>query len=205
MIDNLWGEFMRAGLLAASGLLLWLPLTPALAGSTTLSGNMTTERAPDDFSDTTGTDWGLGISHTFDSQLILALNGKYYDTANTSDYKVNIDTSIGYSHNFGAFSLTGMAGIGQHFIEADRSKNFPYYFFTVSADIPITKQFTWTALKLRYRNAFDTANDYNTPEVATGISYWATENSAITLFIERDWSDGEVSYDGIELGFKHRF
>lgn len=197
---------MRAGTLAASCLFLCLsPLTPALAGSTTLSGNVTTERVPDDFSDTKGTDWGLGIAHTFDNHFIIAANGKYYDTARTTDYKVNVDASVGYTHNFGAFALTGMAGIGQHFIESDDPSNFPYYFFSVAADIPFTRQFTWTAFKLRYRNAFDTANDYNTPEIATGISYWATDHTAITLFIERDWTDGEPAYNGIELGFKHKF
>lgn len=197
---------MRAGALVGSCFLLCVPaLTPAFGGSTTLSGNVTTERVPDDFSDTKGTDWGLGISHSFDNHFIFAINTKYYDTAETHDYKVNIDTSVGYTHNFGAFSLTGMAGIGQHFINGDISRNFPYYFFTVTGDIPITDRFTWTALKLRYRNAFDTDNHYETPEVATGITYWATEQTAVTLFVERDWADGWVAYNGIELGFKHKF
>ncbi|MBS9477816.1 hypothetical protein [Ancylobacter radicis] len=191
--------------LAALPVLLLLAAGPALAGSTTISGNVTTERVPDDFDATKSTDWGLGVSHTFDNSVIVAVNGKYYDTANTSNYKVNLDTSLGYTHNFGAFSLTGMAGVGQHFIESDDSSSFPYYFFSFAADIPITKQFTWTAVKLRYRNAFDTDNDYNTPEVATGISFWATEHTAVTLFIERDWTDGDVAYNGIELGFKHKF
>lgn len=191
--------------LVATALLLGAGTLPALAGSTTVSGNVTTERAPDDFNATKSTDWALGLSHTFDSNVIAAVSSKYYDTANTSDYKVNVDASVGYTHNFGTFALTGMAGVGQHFIQSDDSSSFPYYFFSFAADIPITKQLTWTAVKLRYRNAFDTSNDYNTPEVATGISFWATENTAITFFIERDWTDGEVAYNGLELGFKHRF
>lgn len=196
---------MRAAPLLVACLLIGAPLTPALAGSTTLYGNVTTERRADDFSDTTGTDWGLGLTHTFDNNVVVALAGKYYDTARTADYRVNVDGSLGYTHNFGAFALTFMAGAGQHFIESRQPENFPYYFFTGSLDIPITKQLTWTAVKLRYRNAFDNSNDYNTPEVATGISYWVSEQTAITLVVERDWTDGRPAYDGIELGFKQKF
>lgn len=196
---------MRAATRFFAALLLGATVTPALADSTVIYGNVTTERLPHDFSDTSGTDWGVGLTHTFDNNFVIALAGKYYDVARTTDYKVNLDASVGYTHNFGAFSLTFMAGAGQHFIDAVRSWSFPYYFFSGSADIPITKQLTWTAIKLRYRNAFDNSNNYNTPEVATGISYWVSEQTAITLVVERDWTHGLPAYDGIELGFKHKF
>lgn len=196
---------MRAATRFFAALLLCATVTPALADSTVIYGNVTTERLPHDFSDTSGTDWGVGLTHTFDNNVVVALAGKYYDTARTADYRVNVDGSLGYTHNFGAFALTFMAGAGQHFIESHQPENFPYYFFTGSLDIPITKQLTWTAVKLRYRNAFDNSNNYNTPEVATGISYWVSEHTAITLVVERDWTDGRPAYDGIELGFKQKF
>ncbi|MCJ8141887.1 hypothetical protein MKI84_03070 [Ancylobacter sp. A5.8] len=182
-----------------------LAVTPAWAGSTTIGGTVTTERDPDHFGTTKSTDWDLSLSHVFDNNVVISGGAKYYDTAHTSDYKVNVQAAIGYTHKFDKLSLTGMAGIGQHFIENDDSSNFTYYYFTVSAEVPLTQSVSWTIARLRYRNAFDTANDYDTPEIATGLNFHLDAHNTLTVFVERDWTDGEPSYNGLEFGFKHSF
>ncbi len=60
-------------------------------------------------------------------------------------------------------------------------------------------------MSLRYRNAFDTANDYNTPEVATGVTFRVDEHNSVSLRLERDWKDEVPSYTAVELGYKYRF
>ncbi|WAC26773.1 hypothetical protein [Ancylobacter sp. SL191] len=195
---------MRHAVVAAV-MLLAVSGAPALAGSTTIGGTVTTERAPDDFNATKSTDWEANISHTFDNHVIIAGSVKYYDTAHSTSSKTNVQGAIGYTHDFGGFALTGMAGVGQHFINADEDSSFPYYYFSVAADIKITETISWTAARLRYRNAFDTANNYDTPEVATGINVKLDDHNSLSFFVERDWTDGEASYNGLELGFKHRF
>lgn len=191
--------------LIAAALLVLLAAAPAFAGSTVIGGTMTTERDPDDFSGTKSTDWDMSLSHTFDNNIVVSGGAKYYDTAHTSDYKVNIQAAVGYTFKIETLSLTGMVGIGQHFIHSDDSSNFPFYYFTFAAEAPITEKVSWTIARLRYRNAFDTDNDYDTPEVATGLNFHLDERNTVTFFIERDWTDGEPAYNGLELGFKHRF
>lgn len=192
----------RLGALAA---LLALAAAPAQAGSTAIGGTVTFERVPDDWSQSKSTDWQVDLSHTFDSKLIVAGAVKYYDTTGTGDYTVNAQGGIGYTHAFGIVALTGMAGIGQHFIENDEPTSFTYYYFTVALDIALNDNWTWNAVAARYRNAFDTANDYDTPELATGITYKIDAANSVSVKIERDWKDGQVSYDAVEIGYKYRF
>ncbi|MBS7540784.1 hypothetical protein [Ancylobacter lacus] len=194
---------MRRILFVAS--LLALPSVAARADSTTIGASVTSERVPGDFTATKSTDWEVTLAHTFDSNLIIAAGVKYYDTANTTDSKTNVQALVGYTHDFGGFALTGMIGAGQHFISADTDSSFPYYVATLAANIPVTDKLVWTAARLRYRNAFDTRDDYNTPEIATGINYRLDAHGTVTLFVTRDWSDGEPNYNGIELGYKHSF
>lgn len=178
---------------------------PAQAGSTAIGASMTLEREPDDWSASKSTDWQADIAHTFDNKVILGAAVKYYDTSGTANSALNAQGGIGYTQDFGPFSLTGMAGIGQHFIEDDDPTSFTYYYFTVALDIPLGEKWVWNALAARYRNAFDTANDYDTPELATGITWKLDAHNAVSLKIERDWKDGAVSYNAVELGYKYRF
>lgn len=187
----------------AAALLLGAPA--AQAGSTSIGGSYTTERAPDDFTETKSSDWQFDVAHTFDNKFSVSGAVKYYDTAGTSDYRFNAQLGVGYTYDFGAFSLTGGAGIGQHFIQTDDPSNFPYYYFTLAGAVPLNDKWTWNAFRLRYRNAFDNSNDYNTPEAAMGITYSLNAHNTISLYIERDWNDGQPSYDGIEVGYHYKF
>ncbi len=178
---------------------------PVRAGRTSIGGAVTFERMPDDFDASKSTDWELNASHTFDNHFIIGAAVKYYDTSSSSDHNTNVQGSLGYTHDFGTFALTGGGGIGQHFISSDDPTSFTYYFFTLAADIPITETIVWNAVSLRYRNAFDTANDYNTPEVATGVTFRVDEHNSVSLRLERDWKDEVPSYTAVELGYKYRF
>ncbi|MDF2994937.1 MAG: outer rane beta-barrel protein [Xanthobacteraceae bacterium] len=188
-----------------AALLLAICANSAHAGSTSIGGSVTFERMPDDFDASKSTDWELDASHTFDNHFIIGAAVKYYDTSSSPDHNTNVQGSIGYTHDFGTFALTGSTGIGQHFISSDDSTSFTYYFFTIAADIPISSTIVWNAVSLRYRNAFDTANDYNTPEVATGVTLRLDEHNSVSLRLERDWKDEVPSYTAVELGYKYRF
>lgn len=178
---------------------------PALAGSTSIGGSVTFQRMPDDFDASKSTDWEFDVSHTFDNHVVVNASAKYYDTSSSPDHNTNVQGGIGYTHDFGGFALTGMGGIGQHFISSDDSTDFTYYYFTLAADIPITEKIVWNAVSLRYRNAFDTANDYNTPEVATGVTYRLDGHNSVSLKLERDWKDEKPSATAIQVGYKYRF
>ncbi|MBS7554785.1 outer membrane beta-barrel protein [Ancylobacter dichloromethanicus] len=197
---------MRAGTLIASCLCLCIPpLTSAVAADTAIGASYTTERVIDDFSATKSSDWQVDITHTFDNKVSIGGAVKYYDTAGTSDSKTNAQIGIGYTVNLEKLALTGSVGVGQHFIHSDDSENFPYYYVSLAGALPINDKWTWNAFRLRYRNAFDSDNDYNTPEVATGVSYKVDGHNSLSLMVVYDWSESEPSYTGLEFGYKYHF
>lgn len=199
-------QAMRYGLFLLAGVAtLATGIATAEASDTSIGATFTTERGPEDFSSTTGSDWQIDLSHTFDNKVSISGTVKYYDTAGTSNSKTNAQFGLGYTYEFGKLSLTGTVGIGQHFIHSDDSTQFPYYYVSVAGTVPIAEKWTWTMFRLRYRNAFDTSNDYDTPEVATGVGYKFDAHNSVSLFIERDWSNGTASYTGIEVGYRYHF
>jgi len=48
-------------------------------------------------------------------------------------------------------------------------------------------------------------DDYNTPQLATGVTYRFDANNAVTAKIMRNWRDGAPSSTGVSLGFTQRF
>lgn len=195
-----YGLFLLASIAAlASG------IATADAGDTSIGATFTTEREPDDFNATKGSDWQVDLSHTFDNKVSLSGSVKYYDTAGTSNWKSNAQFGVGYTYDIGKLALTGTVGIGQHFIQSNDPSDFTYYYVTLAGAVPLNDKWSWTIFRLRYRNAFDTSNNYETPEVATGVAYKFDAHSSVSLFIERDWTDGTASYNGIELGYKYHF
>lgn len=188
-------------LLASLGV---LATTPALAGSNTIGVTVTSERVPGDFDATKSTDTQVSYAHSFDNHVILGGLVKYYDTANTSAYKVNVEGGIGYSHAVNdVLSLTGMASVGSH-MPSDAS-DFAYYSLTGSLNLKLTPVITWSVVTARYRNAFDTANAYETPELGTALDFKINDANSVSLKVARDWSNGEVSYNAIEVGYKYHF
>jgi hypothetical protein len=57
----------------------------------------------------------------------------------------------------------------------------------------------------RYRDAFDAANNYNTPEVSTGITFKIDSNNSIYVKYLYDWHDGPPSAQALAFGYKYRF
>jgi hypothetical protein len=57
----------------------------------------------------------------------------------------------------------------------------------------------------RYRNAFDSGDNYNTPQIATGFTYKLDIDTAISAKIMRNWKDGDPSSTGVSLGLKTKF
>src|SRR4051812_5198553 len=58
----------------------------------------------------------------------------------------------------------------------------------------------WNVLNYRYRNAFDTDNDYDTPEVSTGVALRVTESDIVMARVYREWKDGSPDDTGLALG-----
>lgn len=194
----------RLALLATVLLPGLAPGAPALAESNSLGIAVTTERAPDDFNATKSTDWQLSYAHSFDNNVILGGSAKYYDTAHTSAYDWNVEGDLGYAWKLDErWTLTGTGAIGGH-LESD-GPDFPYYSITGALALKLTETLSWMIVSYRYRNAFDTAYGYETPELATQLDVRLTPAQSVSFRIERDWKNGEASYNGLELGYKYHF
>ena len=149
-------------------ILIISPQEPALAGSTTLSVQISNERNPDDFSDILDNVYKFEGAYKFDSDVYV--NG-FYEIEVPADGghdKENLEGNLGYQHAlFSPISLFGSAGIGERFTE---DNDFAYFVFRAGLDLAVYNQVTWNVITFRYRNAFHTANDYETPRLTTKLS-----------------------------------
>jgi hypothetical protein len=103
-----------------------------------------------------------------------------------------------------AFSVTGSAGIGEHWRQ-DPSVSFPYYVLRIAADFRLSQGVTWNVISYRFRDAFDRNDNYDTPQIGTGLTFNLDEQSTISAKIMRNWKDGQPSNTGVSLGFKQRY
>ena len=100
--------------------------------------------------------------------------------------------------------MNGSAGIGEHWREGP-STYFPYYVLQIGTDIELGQNVTWNALSYKFRDGFSTEDTYNTPQVATGVTFKLDGQSSIAVEVMRNWKDDEPSSTGVSLGFKQRF
>ena len=193
-------------LFASVGLVTLSAVGVAGAGETLIQAEIGSDRDPYDFADPTSTKYELTIYHTFDNGVVVTGMGEVSETLFSTSVSENLEATAGFTRRFNtAFSMTGRLGVGELFQGADDGGDFPYYVFYLSANLDLTKKFTWNAVMLRYRNAFDTANDYDTPEVATGVTYKLNDHNWILAKVSRSWQDGAPHDTGVTLGYQYGF
>lgn len=86
---------------------------------------------------------------------------------------------------------------------------FLYYFATAAADLKLDSHWTWNAINVRYRNAFN--ETWITPKVQTGITYNIDAKNAVYGNIGYSWKDkgdgkGLVADKfNVAVGYKYSF
>jgi hypothetical protein len=189
-----------------------LPATAALttakvvaAESNSVGVTITSNRDEGDFSVPKNLQYQLSAEHTFASGLILSGSFQYTDTAFSDRTSQNLEGTMAYRLplNFG-FSLTGTVGLGEHW-RNDPNVSFPYYLLRLSVDFALSQDITWNTISYRFRDAFDHSENYDTPQVATGLTWNLDAKNSISAKITRNWKDGQPSSTGVSLGFKQRF
>jgi hypothetical protein len=177
----------------------------ASAGSSTIGMTITSDRDPDDFSVPKNTKYEINGGHTFDSGVILGGSFQYTDTDFTDRASQNLEATIGYRVPLDSvFSLNGSVGMGEYWRQ-NPDTNFPYYVLRIGADLELTQNITWNAISYRFRDAFDPADNYETPQIATGVTFNLDGRSSIALKIIRNWKEGQSSSTGASIGFKQKF
>jgi len=177
----------------------------ANAGSNSVGMTMTTDRDPDDFDVPKDLKYELNGAHTFDDGLILGGSFQYTDTSFSGHASQNLEATLGYRMQLDSvLSVNGSAGLGEHWRE-DPSTYFPYFVLRIGADLDLNQNITWNAISYRFRDAFDRDDDYDTPQVATGVTFKLDGGSSIAVKVMRNWKDDQPSSTGISLGFKQKF
>ena len=177
----------------------------AIADSSSLGLTITSDRNPSNFALPKNTKYQLNGEHTFSSGLIFGGSFQYTDSTFSDRAAQNLEGTIGYSVPLNSvFSLNGSAGIGER-LRQNSSADFPYYVLRIGVNFAINQEMTWNVISYRFRNAFDSNDNYDTPQVATGLTFKLGAQSAISVKIMRNWRDGQPSSTGVSLGFKKGF
>lgn len=178
----------------------------ALAGGTTLTVRATTDRQAGDFALPKDTSYEFAVAHAFDGGLVVGGSATYSDPAFSGTSTTNVEGTVGYRARFSSvFSATATAGVGEHFQSPEEGVDFPYYLLKVTAAIELSKRVTWTAVSFRYRNAFDTANDYDTPQLATEIAYRLDKHNTVSSKLAGNWSNGAYASTGLSIAYTFEF
>lgn len=176
----------------------------AFAGSNEIGISLTTQREPNDFSASKSTVTSVSYGHSFDNNVLLGATMKYYDFSHSSTWDLKSEAGLGYRYALSdVFSLAGMAWLGSNV--RSNASDFVYYSLTASADWKVTPVVTWSIVNLRYRNAFDTSYDFDTPAVGTSLGFKINDANSVSVGFTREWANGKVSDNEIGVGYKYHF
>ena len=101
------------------------------------------------------------------------------------------------------YYVAGSFGIGERLTE---DNDFPYYVFRIGLDLALGDRLTWNIATFRYRNAFDTDNDYETPRWSSKLTVRLDDHNAIYGEIYRNLDEEwEPTETGITGGYAFSF
>jgi hypothetical protein len=144
--------------------------------------------------------------HSFANGVILGGSLESKIDVGSGEVTNDTETTLGYKWKANhIFSLRGSAGVGERFQPASAGRNFPYYVLYVGSDIDLSAKWTWNVVTYRFRDAFDTRNDFNTPEVSTRLTFKIDDGRSVFAAYYYGWSEGSPDYQGIGIGFKYSF
>ena len=177
----------------------------AAGAENTIGMSITSDRDPDKIAIPKNMKYELNGSHIFDNGLILAGLFVYVDDAFIPKTSEHLEGTLGYRLPLNRiFSVVGSGGVGEHWRQ-NPDTAFPYYVFRIGADLDINKVLTWNVVSFRYRDAFNPDEHFNTPQLATGLTYKLDEQRAVYTKLQRNWHDGTPSSTGVLLGYQQKF
>lgn len=121
------------------------------------------------------------------------------------DDQYYVEANLGYSFDFGRFSFTPSVLLGDTWggtgFGANGNSSAFYYALYADAAIRLDEHWTFNALSLRYRNAFDYT--WITPEIGSGFSYKLASGTSLYGSAGYSWKDtGEGMHpDTMSLAF----
>jgi hypothetical protein len=180
--------------------------TSAVAGSTSVGVSVTSDRQEDDVGVPQSAKIDADISHTFDVGIILGGSVQYSNTAFSDTATVNVEMTAGYRvHLNDVLSVVGSVGVGERLQVSGVGDDIAYYVLRAGANIKLSDTVTWDAVAFRYRDAFDTGDDYLTPQLATGFTFKLDGHNSVSTKVEYNWKDWNPDTIGFALGYAYSF
>jgi hypothetical protein len=138
-------------------------------------------------------------------------------TAGGQDYSIKLDTnqsqwgtgSVGSSvelrarQNFSVAGVTPYVGVrlGQ---KLATNESFSHYAFDTGVKFPIAGNFSGD-VGARYRNAFDTANDYQSTRYHAMVAYAISKNDSVGLRYSQSYGDVGEEKNAYRVTWTHNF
>ncbi len=130
------------------------------------------------------------------------LNGSVQATLknnNTEQYYA--EGGVGYKFKFGDFTLTPQAALGDTWdatgLGDNGTANALYYALYLAGDLKLNKEWTWNVFNARWRDAFD--YQWQTPKVATGLTYNFSDQAKLNLNVGYSWKNTGSGYYGDKI------
>jgi hypothetical protein len=178
----------------------------AVAGDWTIGVEISFDREPDDFSDPKATKYQVSASRKFESGVVVGGSFQPQVKARSGEVGYNLEGTVGYAWKLNSIaSLGGSVGAGEKLQQESAGGNFPYYVLRVFLDFALDERWSWNAITYRFRDAFDPADDYNTPEVSTAITLKLDESRSVYTEYYFGWKDSTPDCQGVSIGFKFSF
>ncbi len=178
---------------------------PTAAGDWTIGVEVELDRHPDDFSEPKDTKINVSLARKLPNGIVLG--GSVQPQIKTDgEVGYNLEGTLGYTWKIGEiFSIGGSAGIGEKLQREQSGGDFPYYVLRVYANVALDERWSWNVVTYRFRDAFDPADNYNTPELSTSLSFKVDENRSVFASYYFGWKNSDPDYQGISFGFRHSF
>jgi hypothetical protein len=164
------------------------------------------DRNPGNFDTPKDTKIRIDAAHTFANGAILGGSLETTIDVGSGELTYDLETTLGHKWRLSdIFAIRGSAGVGERFQPASAGGNFPYYVLYVGSDLDLNANWTWNVVTYRFRDAFDTRNNFNTPEVSTRLTFKIDDGRSVFAAYYYGWKEGSPDYQGIGAGFKYGF
>jgi hypothetical protein len=153
----------------------------------------------------TDTYFKANYAHTFANGLIWG--GLFQYTFKPSDDQYQTETTLGYKwqlNNIWAVPFSGGVGyLWDQKQSSTPSQQFAYYVMNVGLDMKLSENWTWNVVSGRYRDAFE--GGWQTPKVATGLSYHIDRQNSIYGSVGYGWKNGAPDKLTLAAGYRFGF
>jgi len=149
------------------------------------------------------TAYTIGVEHQLGGGAFVAGQVQRQDTVASGEHD-SVEGSVGYKLGLGSsVDLKGSVGVGERWVPGSE---YSYYVGRLSADVKLSPKLTWNAVQYRYRNSFDTAYDFESHQIGTGLTYNVTDAHAVYAKVYRNYDkDFNGTDDGVLVGYKFSF